>query len=100
MTTENTPQTASEKAEVMLAFDRGETIEAHRVGSEIWGCDYSPSWDWQYFEWRVMAKQIESWIWVYPNGVVDDTNYGSKDSAERARHYSNGRAVLMREVVE
>jgi len=98
--TENTPQSASEKAAVMLAFDRGEKVERCFRHHEIWLPDYSPSWDWLRAEWRVALKPIESWIWVYADGKRGYAGYDSKLAAEGAYKGYTGRAVFMREVIE
>ena len=99
MTTKIDIQPASEKAEVMLAFDRGAQVEIRHRDSAIWIHDSNPCWDWVDYEWRVMTKPAECWIWVYPDGQYGVAGYDSKRAAENAYTDSAGRAAFMREVI-
>ena len=103
MNNENKPQTASEKAAVMVAFDRGEKVEVRSLNSKNWGRTYSPNWDWVNYEWRVALKPIEGWIWVHLEGTFARGRFDSKSDVELVypveRGY-RGRAVFMREVIE
>ena len=99
MNNENKLQTASEKAAVMIAFDRGEKVERCVHGYGIWSHDSNPHWDWNSYEWRVMAKPIEYWVWVHSDGIYGANFYDSKHKIENVYKGNPGRAAFMREVI-
>ena len=93
--------TTLEKAEVMIASDRGLEIESLAPGAKTWVLNNAPSWNWQTCDFRIALKPVEPaecWMWIYTNGE----HGGSFSSRKKAEEYHEepGRAVLMREVIE
>ena len=60
MTTEQ--KEAKRRAEVMLAFANGASIEWRIAdGGVVWGEDDSPSWEWKTFDYRVNHNPVVNW---------------------------------------
>jgi hypothetical protein len=45
--------TLQEKVDVMLAFSRGESIEARHTSGFDWAHCYNPNWDWVKYDYRI-----------------------------------------------
>lgn len=55
-------QEAKRRAEVMLAFADGASIEWRIAdGGVVWGEDDSPSWEWKTFDYRVNHNPVVNW---------------------------------------
>ena len=91
---------AAEYAEVLLAFSRGEPVQA-KAENGGWANVFVPSWDFHACQYRVAPKPAEAWVWVYESGMIGSTTWATKDRLE-LNHLgtSNGKPVLMREVIE
>ena len=93
-------KTTAEMIAVMQAFDRGEKIEGEIKGKLV--PITRPVWDWTLFDYRVVRKPAECWVWVFPSGRCG-VSFESEAEALRVYDYdgaSEGRAVLMREATE
>ena len=91
-------KTTAEMIEVMQAFDRGEKIECSSLtGNDFGAAVIAPVWNWLEFDYRVVRKPAECWVWVFPSGRCGAT-FESEDQARRVASGNEGRAVLMREV--
>ena len=92
-------KTATEKAAVMIAFDRGEKIQWRDLEKSEWAPSINPSWNWYDSDYRIAPKPAECWVWIHAGGSY---GYGFNSEQEAKNFYPNipGRAVLMREVIE
>jgi len=68
-----------ERAEVMLAWSNGETIQ-FLTGSGVWADTFNPTWI-PFYEYRVKPKKVVRYINLYPNGF--SANYNSRSDADR-----------------
>ena len=92
-------KTATEKAAVMIAFDRGEKIQWSSLKKPEWMPSTNPSWNWYDSDYRIAPKPVEGWVWIHANGM-QGCSHESKTDAYRAYSGVKGRVVFMREVIE
>ena len=101
-------KTILEQIEVMQAFDRGETIMAIHYGlSKIVllqkSLDTIFYFNWREYDYDIVRKPIEGWLWEYPDGSVGGNLFDSESEAityhTSTHKFDIGRAVFMRQVI-
>ena len=93
---------AKEYAEILLAFSRGEAVEAKTrdCTSAKWFVPVKgPHWDFILNEYRIAPKPVEEWRWLFSTGQTSSV-YPNKESLIDIFRNTDGRPVLMREVTE
>lgn len=83
-------QEAARRAEVMLAFSRGETIERRDFGSnDCWLLCGEPCWEWASSDYRVKCTPIEVKLrFAYVAGILTTDCVGFINSDEVYRRLS------------
>ena len=85
---------AYDQAQVMLAFSRGEKVEASS-GSDLWHTlNWEPLWNFQHNEYRVAPKPLEVKATVIGENVIAWVHNSPTDANGKQR------VVLFREVIE
>lgn len=94
-------QEAYDKAQIMLAFARGEKVQCLGCGGE-WYTSINYSWNCPASDYRIAPKPIEVWLWRNINGTLYYKAYKDKDECFCAAEAftSHGKPVLFREVTE
>lgn len=91
--------TLEEKIAIMQAFAEGREVFTRRVaGNGCWTSTPAPCWDWTTYEYQVIPKPIEFWVWSFTAGGVGSGPYDSEEAVRKSFKPHTGRAVLMREV--
>ena len=91
-------KTIPEQIEVMQAYARGESI---RSCPDDISCGRF-NFNWQDYDYDIVRKPIEGWLWEYPDGSVGGNLFDSESEAIKyhtsTHKFDIGRAVFMREV--
>lgn len=77
----NAQQDAKEKAEVMLAFARGEEVEFSSPVEPWQSAGSWPSWNFFHLKWRIKPKARVRFLIEGPDGKLGCFAYGLQDSA-------------------
>ena len=89
--------TTKEKAEVMLAADRGEKIRYRIHHTDEWyDVICQPTWNWSHYEYKAVPPKMEVWCNIYPEHVR--AFHDSKKQADFAAGPNRVRCVHLREV--
>jgi hypothetical protein len=88
-------QEAYDKAQIMLAYARGEAVE-YRVPHGEWIDIMDANFTDPYDCYRIKPKPVKGWFRIYPNGEI----YGPYRDKGMASIENGARAVLMHEVVD
>lgn len=93
---------AKERAEVMLAFANGKTIEARAKDTAFWWTldDIEPYWDWRTTDYRIKPEPRVVYLLEHLDGLDPWTAYTNQEFAEQRAKGANAKVRKFAEVLE